>query len=564
MNCDPTVVTAPCNFPPETNQGSNPGGPGGLGPYGGTPECGNPPGPDAYLLSVEVIPVPGFCAVGGIWQFTAIATYSDGNCANVTALASWVSNSPSIASVNAAGLATGLASGIATVVATWSGKSGFGTLDVALACHDIGMDICFVLPRDGAMLLTEVGQTRLSYVESGVLSAISCLDTATDQAAIVSYAGVQFDGGATQSDATIDCPLTNSQIALDAALQLYDVRGPCLFPDPEAGPNSRCEIGIGAGLQQAFTQLTGSGHVVGNNQLVILVADGRNKVVLPDPAAMAAQITQSGMLLMIVGINLSQSYAQTLGALATPGLFFNGSAQQAAGVIAQTAYSICANFYPYAYVGFMWPYSSPYGGNPYTSPPPPVGDPGGVAANLSGLSLQIPCFNRVAPSGCTCEIEPLARGTLLGGDPTKTYAVTLKITGQIEGNPYYRGGTPALGAGNGPVLYSGGGILGINPSASSMYWLRVCPQGQDVDLQSDALPRPSGTYASKWYYLNYYTGQPGSLFGVDYKITLLMSGGSSVYLCGWSVDGNEAAPPNSPQFFDGQNLRMDVLGVVQQ
>jgi uncharacterized protein YjdB len=74
------------------------------------------------LSSIDVEPVsPDGLAVGSTQQFTATGTYSDGSTADISSQVTWASDTPSITTINSAGLATGVAAGTANITATLSG-----------------------------------------------------------------------------------------------------------------------------------------------------------------------------------------------------------------------------------------------------------------------------------------------------------------------------------------------------------------------------------------------------------------------------------------------------------
>ncbi len=70
------------------------------------------------LTSIAVTPSNPSIGIGATQQFTATGSYSDGSQQNLTTSVSWVSTNTSVATVNAAGLATGIAAGSATIQAT--------------------------------------------------------------------------------------------------------------------------------------------------------------------------------------------------------------------------------------------------------------------------------------------------------------------------------------------------------------------------------------------------------------------------------------------------------------
>jgi uncharacterized protein YjdB len=83
------------------------------------------------LTGISVAPNSANLAIGATLQLTAIGTYNDGSTANVTSLATWMSSTPTVATINAAGLATGVAAGSSTISASLSGFSSTAALTVA-------------------------------------------------------------------------------------------------------------------------------------------------------------------------------------------------------------------------------------------------------------------------------------------------------------------------------------------------------------------------------------------------------------------------------------------------
>ncbi len=79
------------------------------------------------LVSVAISPLAPTVPVGGLEQFYATGTYSDGSTQDLTAAATWSSLSPTVASIGTSGLATGLAAGITTIGATAGGLTALAT-----------------------------------------------------------------------------------------------------------------------------------------------------------------------------------------------------------------------------------------------------------------------------------------------------------------------------------------------------------------------------------------------------------------------------------------------------
>jgi uncharacterized protein YjdB len=70
-------------------------------------------------------------SIGGIRQFSATGTYSDGTTKDLTASATWSSSNSSVAQINAAGLLTATGAGSATVLASFNAVSGASSVSVS-------------------------------------------------------------------------------------------------------------------------------------------------------------------------------------------------------------------------------------------------------------------------------------------------------------------------------------------------------------------------------------------------------------------------------------------------
>ncbi len=86
--------------------------------------------PAPTIASIAVSPASSTIAAGAAQQFVATATYSDNSTANVSATVSWTSSSATVATINAAGLATAVTAGSSTITATLNGISGTAAVTV--------------------------------------------------------------------------------------------------------------------------------------------------------------------------------------------------------------------------------------------------------------------------------------------------------------------------------------------------------------------------------------------------------------------------------------------------
>ena len=74
-------------------------------------------GTGIVLNSIAVTPAPVIITQGSTQQFTATGTYSDNSTQNLTSAVTWASGTTSVATINAAGLATGVSPGTSNITA---------------------------------------------------------------------------------------------------------------------------------------------------------------------------------------------------------------------------------------------------------------------------------------------------------------------------------------------------------------------------------------------------------------------------------------------------------------
>jgi hypothetical protein len=80
-----------------------------------------------------VTPANPTIGAGTTQQYTAPGTFSDSSTQNLTSTVPWASATPSVATINSAGLATGVGSGASTISATQGAVSGSTVLTVNAA-----------------------------------------------------------------------------------------------------------------------------------------------------------------------------------------------------------------------------------------------------------------------------------------------------------------------------------------------------------------------------------------------------------------------------------------------
>ncbi len=115
--CDCKVPASPSDVP------TNPGNP------NGNPTDTTPP----LVLASLAVQGATSIRVGDSAPWQAVASYSNGTQDIVTAQATWSSNTPSTASVNAGGIVSGVAPGQTTIQATFQGKQATGVVTIVPA-----------------------------------------------------------------------------------------------------------------------------------------------------------------------------------------------------------------------------------------------------------------------------------------------------------------------------------------------------------------------------------------------------------------------------------------------
>ena len=89
------------------------------------------------LLSIAVTPVNPSVAIGGMQQLIAMGTYSNGTTSNISAISSWTTATPAVATITSgaltAGVTTGVTAGTAVMTASVGRISGNTTLTVTPA-----------------------------------------------------------------------------------------------------------------------------------------------------------------------------------------------------------------------------------------------------------------------------------------------------------------------------------------------------------------------------------------------------------------------------------------------
>jgi len=84
----------------------------------------------ATLTGITIAPVTMSVAKGGTTTFTATGGFSDGTTGNISGAVTWASSDPSVATVDASGIAKGVGAGSSTISASLNGIANIATLTV--------------------------------------------------------------------------------------------------------------------------------------------------------------------------------------------------------------------------------------------------------------------------------------------------------------------------------------------------------------------------------------------------------------------------------------------------
>jgi hypothetical protein len=174
----------------------------------------------ASVTAIAVTPSMPSIALGRTQQFTAIATFTDGSTADVTATALWASATEATATISATGLATSVAQGTTLISATVGSVSGSTTLTVT-AAELVSLS---VTPDD---VTIAVGATQ-QYTATGTYSDGTTSDitasvswsSATTATATISSAGLATGVAAGTSEITATQGLISDSTTLTVFLPI--------------------------------------------------------------------------------------------------------------------------------------------------------------------------------------------------------------------------------------------------------------------------------------------------------------------------------------------------------
>jgi len=178
----------------------------------------------AELVSIAIGPVDPAVAPGSSTQFEATGTYTDNSTANVTGLVSWASSDPTVATIDANGLAAALATGSTTITGSLGTATAATTLRVeaadpavitatsvmwgskGIAALETATDGLRLLPAGRSNSIGWLGINRVS-ITLDKAATLTAADVAVSGALGGDYGGVTVIGSGTSWLITLNRPI---------------------------------------------------------------------------------------------------------------------------------------------------------------------------------------------------------------------------------------------------------------------------------------------------------------------------------------------------------------------
>ena len=164
----------------------------------------------AVLTGLTITPPSATIPKGLTQSYSAQGTYSDGSTLDVTGLVAWSSSTPTVASINTAGVATGVTEGSTTVTAMLNGQSASASLNVTAAVLT-GLTITppsATIPKG----LTQSYSAQGTYSDGSTLDVTGLVAWSSSSPAVASINTAGVATGVTEGSTTVTAML-NGQSA---------------------------------------------------------------------------------------------------------------------------------------------------------------------------------------------------------------------------------------------------------------------------------------------------------------------------------------------------------------
>lgn len=316
--------------------------------------CGNQ---DSNVVDFYLVPESGGVVVSGeTINFMAVQLNSCGVKEIVTDLATWTVDDSSAAQVDSPGVIsgtlstpdTGFTSASVNVMATYNGRQATSVITVRSMCNDCLIDLVFVLDRSNSMLAGygKSGKSCIDLVRETMQVVLGNRYDGRDKFGVVSFGGkIAYKDNVRYyalSDATLDCPLTETTAELTASLSAYQVRTPSV--EQKGGVTyMNAASGIGDGIRMARAELTGARARADAVKVIVLLTDGIESVTPatePQEAATAAKASE--IKIYIVGVNVPSSYHSVISYCASDACAYQVSTPEAAiGILQSIPNAVC-------------------------------------------------------------------------------------------------------------------------------------------------------------------------------------------------------------------------------
>jgi hypothetical protein len=246
------------------------------------------------LASIALTPATPAIVVGNPQQFAAAGTYSDGSTTPLAGV-TWTSNTPSVATIDTAGLATGVAAGTTTIGASSGIISGSTTLKVVdpltittaspLAVGVEGSAYSQALAATGG-----VGPYTWSKASGAVAPGLTLNADGTITGTPTAAGTFNFDAKADDAGPPAQSDTNAFQIQVNPALGITTTSLPLALTGTSYAQTLQAEGGItpytwsitqgtlpdGLSLDAGTGQITGTPTTVGSSALTVQVTDSQS------------------------------------------------------------------------------------------------------------------------------------------------------------------------------------------------------------------------------------------------------------------------------------------------